>query len=326
MNILRNKLVMIGGGLSAAILLAELILLLLANGKLGRSRLLLEKRQCRLEQLHRRKPFPSENNVEQLQGELDRFEYMAGELAAVMVRDPFPQDAVEAADFSARAQDVIERLRKRATQAGIILPDALEAGFAQYASGGAIPLAKHVPRLSRQLYSVERVADMLVRGGVGSIDALTRDEFETRPATAHEATRRRRPRRGALADRLQKPETAVASVVHPIGLYFIERVGVSFSAKEDVVWRVLDLFASAPHFMVVKEFAHATESNILSYNPEAVKRGGKGEDETLNYLSGGILVGEQALSRPERIVAGGEIVQVRLVVDVYNFEPGGDAQ
>ncbi len=82
---------------------------------------------------------------------------------------------------------------------------------------------------------------------------------------------------------------------------------------------MLDQLAAAPHFMVVSEFSHRTQTKILSYNPEAVKRGL--DDETLQYLESGILVGEQALSRPERMIAGNELVQVQLMVDVYNFEP-----
>ncbi|MEA2068489.1 MAG: Amuc_1100 family pilus-like protein [Verrucomicrobiota bacterium] len=325
MNFQKNKLLIFGGGFFAILLLAEVVFLMLAVGGYNREKGELKRNYRQLEQLHNRNPFPSMENTKDVQENLDRFEYEVGELAAALVRDPFPQEAIEAADFSARAQGVIERFRKRAEQSGVVLPDTLEAGFAPYASGGAVPAAPHVPRLSRQLYSVERVADVLVRSGVDSIDSLTRNVFETETVPVQRAPRRR-PRREAPPSNVRKPTPLVASEIHAKNLYYIERVGVAFTAGEDVVWRVLDLFAAAPHFMVVSEFTHTTQSGILAYNPEAVKRGGEGDDETLRYLSEGILVGKKALSRPERIISGNEIVKVALVVDVYNFEPREDGQ
>ena len=319
MNLPKNKLLTIGGGVVGAILLVEVVLLVLANLQLGRATRELDGTYRKLQRLHNRDPYPSEQNVKALQGNRERLDYEVGELAAVLRRDPFPADAAEAADFSARAQDVIERFRKRADTAGVVLPENLEVGFAQYASGGAVPAAHHVPRLSRQLYSVERVADVLVQGGVNSIGGLSRDMFEDAPV-AEPPARRRRPVRGAPPPKERKPVGRLASEVHADGLYYIERIGVEFRATEDVVWRILDLFAAAPHFMVVSEFAHKTESDILSYNPETVKRGGEGDDATLRYLSEGILVGKKALSRPERLITGNEAIAVKLVVDVYNFE------
>ena len=323
MNLRKNRLLIFGGGFCGILLLAEVVLLVLAVGGYNRGKSELKRNYRRVAQLHSRNPFPSLENTKAVQENLDRLEYEVGELAAALVRDPFPQEAIEAADFSARAQDVIERFRKRAEQSGVVLPDTLEAGFASYASGGAVPAAPHVPRLSRQLYSVERVADVLVRSGVDSIDSLTRDTFETEAAPVQRAPRRR-PRREAPSSNVRKPTPLVASEVPAKNLYYMERVGVAFTAGEDVVWRVLDLFAAAPHFMVVSEFTHTTQSDILAYNPEAVKRGGEGDDETLRYLSEGILVGKKALSRPERIISGNELVKVALLVDVYNFEPRED--
>jgi hypothetical protein len=320
MNLRQNKALMVGVGVCAALLLVEAGLLAVAGTHLARERGGLKNAYRQLARLHGRDPFPSAENVVAVRQNLEKLEYETGELAAVLCRDPFPQDAAEAADFSARVQNVIERFRRRADEAGVVLPDALEVGFAEYASGGAVPGAQYVPRLSRQLYSVERVADVLVECGVGSIDSLTRDMFETEAAPVQEESRRRRPQRDAPGSNLRKQPLLVASEIQPGNHYLIERVGVSFTAPEDVVWRVLNQFACAPHFMVVSEFSHATQTGILEYNPERVKRGGDTDDDTLRYLSEGILVGKKALSRPERIIAGNENVKVRMVVDVYNFE------
>ena len=317
MSLRQNKTLMMGGGICAAILIVEAAVLAVGAVGLSKANKTVEREQRRLTKLLKRNPYPSAENVQTLEKNLDELEYRIGALSAEMTSDPFPKEAVEAAEFSARAQDVIERFRKRAERAGMVLPKSLEVGFAKYASGGAVPKALHVPRLTRQLYSVERVADVLVKSGVTSVDKLSRDLFEG--ATGADISPRRRPR-NAPPSSVRKPLSLVASVSGPGGLYYMERIGVSFTAKEDKVWRVLDGFAAASHFMVVTEFAHRTNSGILDYNPDAVKAGG--DDETLRFLSEGILSGAKALSRPERIIAGDELVKVRLMVDVYNFEPG----
>ena len=317
MSLRGNRVLMIVGGVCATILIAEAVVLSVGIAGLSKSNKTVKQEQWRLTRLLKRNPYPSAENVQVLEKNLDELEYRIGALTAEMKRDPFPRDAVEAAEFSARAQDVIERFRARAVRAGMKLPESLEVGFAQYASGGAVPQPLHVPRLTRQLYSVERVADVLVQCGVTSVDKLSRDLFEG--SAGAEIPHRRRPR-NAPDSNVRKPLSLVASEVGPNNLFYIERIGVSFSAKEEAVWRVLDGFAVVPHFMVVTEFAHRTRSGILEYNPDAVKAGS--DDETLRFISEGILSGAKALSRPERIIAGDELVEVRLVVDVYNFEPG----
>ncbi|MDF7798064.1 Amuc_1100 family pilus-like protein [Pontiellaceae bacterium B1224] len=320
MNLCRNRTVMIGGGICAVLLLVELVVLAIGAVRLSKANAGLRQELQHLTRLEQRNPYPSDANVEVLKNNLDELEFRVGELAAELKRDPFPRDSVEAAEFSARAQDVIERFRNRAVRAGMQLPESLEAGFAQYASGGAVPEAAHVPRLSRQLYSVERVADVLVQSGVTSVSTISRDVFEV--SDEPEMVRRRpvRNRPGSGGRKLQPP---TASYTESDGIYSIEQIAVSFTASEEVVWRVLDLFAGAPHVMVVSGFSHQTQSDILAYNPSAVKRGEE-SDETVRYLAEGILSGENALSRPERIISGDEQVSVRLTIDVYNFDLAED--
>jgi hypothetical protein len=315
MNLQRNRFLLVVGGVCGTLLLIEVVSLVSAYAGFSKEKKKLSESYRRLSQLDNRAPFPSIENVKVLEENRDALEYHSVELVAGLKRDPFPQDTVEATEFSARAQDVIERFRRRAERSGVKLPESLEVGFAKYASGGAVPAVQYVPRLSRQLYSMERVADVLVRSGVDSIDSLTRDFFETesRPDQVMHGRRRSGTR---SVDR--KSAYLTASKVHPDNLYYSEQIGVVFSASEDVVWRVLDMFAATPHVMAISEFSHKANSTILKYNPDDVVRGR--EHATQKYLSEGILTGEHALSRSERIITGNETVQVRLVVNVFNFD------
>ncbi len=316
MSFPQNRFVVIGGSVLGVLLAAELIFLLLIQRDFKTAQRELKTAERRLNQLHNRAPYPSEKNVEQLKKNLDGLEYQVGEIRAAVSQNPFPKEAEEAADFCARAQEVIERFQKRAERAGVELPDSLEVGFAKYASGGAVPEAAHVPRLSRQLYSVEQAANILLDCGVLAIEEVTREVFDAEKKNPEPPRRRRRNE----PDPPEIPPELVGSKAHPDGLFLVERIGLVFSAKEETVWQVLSRISNAPHFMVITEFEHTAQTEILSYNPEAVKRGNESDDETLQYLAGGILVGEKALSRPERIIAGNEPVRVRLSVDVYNFD------
>lgn len=315
MSIKNNIVLVVGGSVAAVLLAGALILFVNANTDCKKHGQSLKKQEQRLSELLSRKPFPCAENVQVLENNVDVMEFHTGELSAELKQDEFSHIRVDAADFSAQAQSVIERLRRRALEADVVLPKKLEAGFARYTSGGSVPASEHVPRLMRQLYSSDRVADVLIRSKVSSIDRIARDHFENQEHSSDAAgPPRRRPRRRpaetAPIEKENKQRTADSSE------YAIERIEVVFSAKEGVVWTVLEEFISAPHCMVVKELSHSTLTDILTYNPNAVVRS---EDETKRFISEGILSGRTALSRPERIVAGNDIIRVSMSVDVYDF-------
>jgi len=318
MNFRKHKVLIIGGGIGMVLLMVALAFLYRSAPAYRTQNKAIDRQYRRLAELNTRNPFPSVENVEQLEKNLSRLDQHNHALADVLGRDPFPPDVIESAGFSAMAQSVIERFRRRADEAGTHLPERLEAGFAQYASGGVVPAAEHVPRLSRQLYSVERVADVLVDCGVTSIDMLTREDFE-KPMTAAPSRRRRG------ADPLPAVEEegrSEASVVGPNDLYYAERIGVEFVATEAKTWLVLERLASVPHFMVVTEFSQITQTEILSHNPDEFSDAA--DAELQNFLESGILTGDQAILRDERIVAGNEILNVSLSVWVYNFRRLGE--
>jgi len=307
---------MIAAGISALILVAEIVWLGVSAYRFSTVSKDLKVEQRVLSRLQARDPYPSAENKAVLEDNLDELSYLVGELAAELNRDPAPENMVEPAELSAFIQTQVERFSKRAEREGVELPDTLEAGFSQYASGGAVANPGDVPRLMRQLHSIRALGDVLMESGVASIDKMSRDLFENEGP--REALRRRN------ADRFAKTKksegvNSIASEIGPAGLYLVERVGITFRADEEAIWAVLQGIASAPQFMVVQEFSHRSASNILTYSPGLVKSGAETDNETMTFLREGILRGETARSRPERIVAGNELVEVRMMVDVYHF-------
>lgn len=311
----------LGAACCGVALLIALILLIRSGLELRDVRRAQERSHQRLATLQARKPYPAESNVEALKEKAEALEFHVGELSAELGRDTYAQENLEAAAFSARVQDILERMRKRAERTGVGIPPGMEASFARYASGGAIPRGEHVPRLVRQLQAVERIGEVLIHSGVDSILSLTRDRFEF-PAAVPKEKVRRAPRRRWRRNEVEESDVSfeTASAAHPQGWYSAERVGVMFSATQESVWRVLNRLASTPRFMAVAEFSHITQTRIVDYDPESVVRGEEADDEMLRFLSEGILVGSEALSRPERIISGEELVEVSLLVDVYRFE------
>lgn len=322
MNFRNDRVLLVGAVVFLFCVLVEVIWLLWAGSHLVAERRSLQDQHRQLVVLQGRARYPSDQNVEVLREVLDELEFSVGEYGAELKEDPFLADETEATEFSARAQNRVEHFQRRAELGGVKLLEAREAGFEKYTQGGVIPESKYVARLSRQLYSMERVADILVEAGVESIDRLSRDVFEDVTGEATKS-RTRRSRRNAVDSNAVNKVDLEASDVHPDRMYFIEQIGVEFVAREALVWAVLKSFESAPHFMAVSEFRHKTVTDILSYNPDAVKRGTNGDSETLKFLEKGVLVGDQARSRTERQIAGDELIRVQLLVDVYNFDPKG---
>lgn len=320
MNLEGRVKIWISGGIIILAILVAFVVLISKYGDFRAERSLLAQKQKKLQQLQERTPFPSMDNLKVLENNLHKFEMYSEALSAALSRDVFPQEPEDATAFSARVQRSVERFRERALQSGIVLPSTLEIGFLKYASGGAVADAEHVPRLSRQLYSIERVVEILMQNGVTSIDRLTRDQFESDIKPARNVPRRSRAREESEAAMVDQPLNGlIASNIGPDKRYITERISLSFSAREEVLWKVMSQFATDPCVIVVLEFSHTTLTEIAKYNPDRMQRDSIGKTEYEQFLTDGILSGTSALNRSERIIAGGETIRVDLILDVYNF-------
>jgi hypothetical protein len=306
----RSKRVFATGGGVGLILLVVAVLYLFCNLTAYRFQTrFLDQQYSRLAELKTRTPFPSLDNVAVEQKNLAIVEGMASKAGDGLMFEADERVELDIAEFSARTQEVIEGFRKRAAAATVVLSENLEAGFAEYASGGAIPDVDQVPRLSRQLFSIEKIADILIQCGVSSIDALTRDSFEKPPVELSAVYSRRHAREISL--RIDPME---CSEEPSTNLYASERIGVVFTAKEATVWAVLEQLVAAPHVMVVRDFSHKTETDILSYQPGDLK-----ESAITSKEVEGLLAKKHSPSRAERIIAGTEQVRVSLEIEVYDF-------
>lgn len=275
----------IGGSVVAGALVVVLVHSAMAFAR-GRAELSLVERE--LERLTRRSAYPSTENLKELEDERDALAFMISELDVSMHAGAHIEGVPDAAVFSARAQAAIERYQARITGVGIVVPDELEVGFAAYASGGAVPDVLHVPRLMRQLDAVERVLDLLLEAEVASIDALERERFEFSPNPPQE-------NEGAEG----------------------ECIRVGFTAEEGSVWRALELFGQPARLLEVVEISHRTQSDMLRYEVSEKQTTDPAVSEDQMFE------GDAALSRSERIVAGGEWVRVELVLIARRLDGRG---
>ncbi|MCF7848526.1 MAG: Amuc_1100 family pilus-like protein [Kiritimatiellales bacterium] len=330
MNSRKNMPLVVGGAICAVLLLVALFFLFRFGSAYRAEQKVLKSQYQRLEQLNTRKPFPSAENVEKVKDNLAALEANLQTLMQALNKNSFQGQDLKAVDFSSRVQRAIQRFKDKAQEGNVALPQNMEIGFGQYASGGALPAPENVGRLVQQLHSIERVANILIKSGVISIEALEREVFEKpesqgeEGADADAGSQSRRSSRRSRAPAKAAPDKKqnVASFVHPDGLYTFERVSVVFTAREDNLWRVMDLLASSPQLISISEIAFETQTKIMSYSPADVVEAEAGMmegNESLKSLAARVLSGTK-LSRQERQIAGDETIRASMKVDVYQFE------
>lgn len=235
-------------------------------------------------------PSPTRQNVEVLKANNQAYEDRLNMQASLLTRGAPAEPVLEPAGFSARAQGIVGQLREEAEEAGVGLLDSLELGFTPYVSEGRIPAESDVCRLSQQLDVVERVVRLLIDARVLSIDAV-----------------------------VCEPSADGGLGVAGVSGLCRERVCFSFTGAEQSIWLALKGIADSPRFMVLDSFSHTLDADILAYR--VASSSCRPSDEVAAFLKEGVLRGDQALPRSERIVAGRERVRVSVTIDCFYFLP-----
>ena len=122
-----------------------------------------------------------------------------------------------------------------------------------------------------------------------------------------------------LARRRFRPDTSVADKTkgglgigspNYAGLYTSEQLEVAFTACDAAARTVLNKIVSAPRGIIIRDFSHRTQTEILSFIP--VEAGPAQEPAAIH---------SQQPSRPERIISGNERIRVSLRLEVLYFNP-----
>ena len=309
MNWRKHMVLVVGGGLALLLLVLALVMLLRARGEFARVNEELANAVGKLESLTRRAPFPSQANIDVLDGNLASIRDAAGDLHDTLVKGQVAPDAIEAAQFAPLLEHSSKRLLARAAELGIVMPEGFSLGLDRYAAG-ELPSSQAIPRLVIQLKTMEALAQLLFQARVHTLVGMEREPFEfaAAPEQADFSTVRRRsavqePTAARRADDIPKPAE------NP--LYEVERITVSLLARDAAVWDVLNLLAASPLVAAVVDIQLA--------NDQADRLGKAEPPAAIDADKTPAGLPTRYPTHDERIVAGRELVRATLVVDVYRF-------
>lgn len=127
-----------------------------------------------LHKLQNRVPFPSPQNLAQLQGDLDQYSAQVTALRAQLAKMAVPLDkSVTPQQFQDGLRVALNELREKAAANAVKLPENFYFGFDQYQTQAPSDVA--APYLKRQFLIIQALVTRLVDFRVQSIDEFKRD-------------------------------------------------------------------------------------------------------------------------------------------------------
>lgn len=327
----KYALLLVGGVVALVLLCVVAFFMFKFRGEYVRVQQDLQSNLTRLENLHQRDPFPSEENVDRLNQNLHELEnYLHSMLDALSAQQP-EGEAMERAEFPSEIERTTRRLRSLADSKGVEIAEGVAFGFQRY-SAGHLPVEEHVPRLVVQLRSVDRLCELLFNAEIRELRAVQRDVFDVERSREHEEPTARRTRR---MEEPEPPETGVARR-EPRGvedLYTRERYTFEYKATDRVLRDVLNRLAANPALIVVRklevenELATGTRSAAARLTdrlrPSEARRPPRSSERDGEEID---VEERQPLRREDRVVAGRELLHVEMIVDVYRFEYSDESE
>lgn len=333
----RKHMPLLAGGL-VVLLLAVVFLYLLfsARGRYAEGFAGLSTIQNQLKNLTDRAVFPSETNVQAMGQQLEIYEEYLGGLKNAMKKGQWPSEPVTRDGFRQLMEETLRQLGKDARDKSVALPANFAFGFQRYAEG-VLPAEDEMNRLVDQVRSVAALCEILYEAGIGELVSVERPVFEkdAQIAPAEEEFSRRSARNRSEAE-VAAPSVELA--LDPLGLYTKEHYALTYRAQDAAIWKVLDRLAQGTPFTVVTkveivnpakpavappppkpgESAPAASRPVSTAGWQAVApKGAK--------LPGAKDAEPEVLPRELRVVAGQELPNVRLELDLYRFaEPAVD--
>ena len=254
---------------------------------------------ARKQQLDRRDPYPSVENVKQ---EAENFKDILdnyNELNELLRARQIEPQRMRPAAFMSLLENTLRRLRAQLRQAQVAYPPKFTFGFQRYA-GGKLPAAGDIPLLVQQLKIIEMLCQALGQIGVDELVAFSRDEFELTG------------RSGAPAAPQPRGAPSPAEQAEDDSLYTTQHFKMEIKANEGGVFDLLNLMIRLPMFTVV--------TSVEMNNLKPFLHAGSRASVPAPAAAGTATTNEPA-SREQRVVSGKEPVDLKLELDVYQFAP-----
>lgn len=314
MNWRKNIILIVGGGIALLLLIVALIFLLKSRREYQTANEALDREMQSLERLTRRNPYPSTANIEQVDKNLEALKAATSNLQEVLERGQIKTAKIESAEFAPMLERASKRLYKTAADAGIALPDQFSLGLSRYARG-ELPAPEAIPRLVIQLKTLDALVQILLQSRIQALVTVERQQFESSGAGASDEpviSRRR-----AVAQDTQ-PTTSMTLLPMPASntLYEVERFSLTFQARDANVWEVLNQLVRSPMLITVVDVQLANMDAAKIGKPVPVQPIGGEQGAAANAA---LPLQSRYPSHEERVIAGRELVQAAVILDVYRL-------
>jgi hypothetical protein len=327
----------IGGAVSLVLLLGAGALLFMQQGAFTEKNEAMDSAGRKLKRLTDRKPFPSAANVDMLESQLEVYSAYQDDLFARMREGQETVGTVDQDRFRKLLAENLIKLVREARARSVAIPVQFPFGFHRYVAG-SLPDPDEMPRLMSQMQGVTQICHILYEAGISELLGVERTEFE-KAAQADvnaEGDQPARGRRGRNRDEGKEEAAADAKALYadPDGLFTREHYVVRFRGKDAAIQAVLDRFAKGAPFTVVTRMDLLNPNRpvvtVQSENPPpsgAPQEFGWPAAPAPAPAAGAAPKEGEPLPRDLRVVAGREIPEVRLEIDVYRFmEPARGAE
>jgi hypothetical protein len=225
---------------------------------------------ARQKQLYAREPFPSPENIERENSNLDRIREEFRKLLVLLSDSQAEPVDQKPAAFSTQFWKVREELLAQAHDRKIGVPPEFAFGFQRHMAGDLTPYPD-VPRLTQQLIIVQEMCKVLYDAKIDELKAVIREEFEgdivagTETGVTPVVPSGRRGAKSAPATVVAENPVVKETGLIPEGelfgkMHFVFR----FSARESVVFDILNKLARHPMLVVVTRVDLAAEDSAVS--------------------------------------------------------------
>lgn len=279
----------------------------------------LQSAQQRLDALHRRDPYPSDENVRLMETNFTVLDGYFDELFASLRKGQIEPVQMEPAEFPLLLEKTVRKLVSQARGANVELPVRFAFGFERYAMG-ELPEQQDVPRLVLQLKTIERFCEILFDARVTSILSVDRETFErgaVQDGRGGAEGRGRRSRSSYDAPPEEEDEAASKEWTDPSGLFAKEHYVLTFMCRDSAIWQALNYLASRRMLTVVSDIRMANEQPLPK--PEAEARQPIPTFAESPLRAAAPAKPKEMLTHEERVVAGREEIKVVLGVDAYRL-------
>jgi hypothetical protein len=330
----RKPLALILGGAACLVLgLLALFFLIHSIGGFAKVRGQLSETRAELDRLIAGDPahdnrFPSASNVAITETNLVAARAAFTEVFGAFAGTPESAQTVEPARFPLLLNQTRDGLRdKKKSIMDTMAPDDFYYGFDQYAS--ALPVKDDIPRLARQLLCVDAACRALFDQRIVQLVRVQRQPFDASDRTSG-------PGNGPTAGRTGTPSgqgkmLPPGEYLDSTGLYYRERILLTFRSHEANLWSTLNALVMLKPFCILSELSIDSRSGAPRGpgSPGSTPSGAGGlEPADADPLAASVADPETAarakriLTHKERIVAGmGDVIEVTVGLDFIRFKP-----